>query len=111
MEELVSIEQFLLSVPDDLRVWLRERKPESLHKAATLADDYMLACKTSRGFSSGRLAPPSRNNPGQQGEPAANSQGQSQLQQPAVNAQDSFSRPGRSQTNSRGDKNVGSSAI
>ena len=104
LEELVSIEQFLLSVPDDLRVWLRERKPESLHKAATLADDYVLARKTSRGFSSGRPAPPSRNNPGQQGEPAANSQGQSRLPQPTVNAQDSSSRPGRSQTNSRGDK-------
>ena len=59
MEELVSIEQFLLSVPDDLRVWLRERKPESLHKAATLADDYVLARKTSS-----RPAPPSRNSPG-----------------------------------------------
>ena len=75
LEELVSIEQFLLSVPDDLRVWLRERKPESLHKAAILADDYVLAHKTSRGFSLGRPAPPSRNSPGQQGEPAANSLG------------------------------------
>ena len=58
MEELISIEQFLLSVPDDLQIWLRERKPESLHQAATLADDYMLARKADKRFSSSRLAPP-----------------------------------------------------
>ena len=101
LEELVSIEQFLLSVPDDLQVWLRERKPESLHKVAMLADDYVLARKTSSSFSSGRPASPSRNSPGQQGEPAANSLGQSQQQQP-VNTRNSSNRLGRSQTNSRG---------
>ena len=45
LEELVTIEQFLQSVPDDLRVWLRERKPETLRQAAVLADDYVLARK------------------------------------------------------------------
>ena len=45
LEEMVLVEQFLQSVPEDLRVWLKERKPESQEKAAELADDYVLARK------------------------------------------------------------------
>jgi len=39
------IEQFLVSVPEDLRIWLCERKPTSIRQAAGLADDYTLVCK------------------------------------------------------------------
>ena len=39
LEELAMMEQFIQteSVPEDLRVWLRERNPETLRQAA---DDY-----------------------------------------------------------------------
>ena len=40
--ELVMIEQFLVSVPEDLRIW---RKLTSIRQAAGLADDYALAHK------------------------------------------------------------------
>ena len=50
--EVVILEQFLQCVPEDLRVWLRERKPESLAQAAELADDFVLARK-----GEGRLPP------------------------------------------------------
>ena len=81
LEELISIELFLLSVPDDLRIWLRERKPESLQQAATLADDYMLARKADKSFSFSRPAPPlvsSGNRTRQQEEAIATNQGQHQ---------------------------------
>ena len=41
--EFVLIEQFMGEVPEDLAIWLRERKPDSLKATADLADDYMLA--------------------------------------------------------------------
>ena len=43
VEELMVLDQFLAGVPEELRVWLKERKPESLKQAAELADDYSLA--------------------------------------------------------------------
>ena len=43
VEKLILVEQFLLCVPKELAIWMRERKPESLKHAATLADDYALA--------------------------------------------------------------------
>ena len=46
LKELIMLEQFLTGVPEDLRIWLRERKPASLRQAATLADDYALARKS-----------------------------------------------------------------
>ena len=39
------MEQVLKGVPDDLAVWLRERKPTSLDELATLVEDYTLARK------------------------------------------------------------------
>ena len=43
IEELMLLEQFLQCVPEDLAVWIKEKKPESLKQAAQLADDYMTA--------------------------------------------------------------------
>lgn len=45
LDEMILVEQFMQAVPEDLRVWLKERKPESQRKAAELADDYVLARK------------------------------------------------------------------
>ena len=96
LKELVMLEQFIAGVPEDLQIWLRERKPESLRQAAALADDYALA-RTKSGHkiiykNSTRL---------QEGA-AVSDQGQpqSQRERPLNN----LTRPGRSQTNTRGDK-------
>ena len=43
VEELIILDQFLAGVPEDLKVWLKERKPGSLEQAIELADDYALA--------------------------------------------------------------------
>jgi len=60
-DEMILIEHFMQSVTEDLRVWLKERKPDSLAKAAELADDYVLARKGEHRVPSTR---PSRlNNP------------------------------------------------
>jgi len=39
------IEQFLVSVPEDIRIWLHERKPASTRQAVGLADYHALAHK------------------------------------------------------------------
>lgn len=57
LKELIMLEQFLTGVPEDLRIWLRERKPTSLRQAATLADDHALARKSCQR-NSGRPVPP-----------------------------------------------------
>ena len=54
LEELVKLEQFITGVPEDLRIRLRERKPNSLRQAAALADDYALACKSGQNTNPGR---------------------------------------------------------
>ena len=43
VEELMVLDQFLAGVSEDLRVWLKERKPGSFEQAIELADDYALA--------------------------------------------------------------------
>ncbi len=37
------LEQFLQCVPEELAIWIKEKKPESLKQAAQFADDYMTA--------------------------------------------------------------------
>ena len=61
VEELMVLDQFLYGVPEDLRVWLKERRPGSLQQAMKLADDYALARRGGRPTqqrSSGRGTPP-----------------------------------------------------
>ena len=53
LKELIMLEQFLTEVPEDLQIWLRERKPTSLRQAATLADDHALARKSCQRNSGG----------------------------------------------------------
>lgn len=43
LEEMMLTEQFVQMVPDDLCVWLKERKPESHRKAAELTDEFVPA--------------------------------------------------------------------
>ena len=86
LEELVKLEQFISSVPEDLRIWLQERKPESLRQAASLADDYALAHKSIQRVNPGRPTVPSPTNGSHQQESSANNgQGQSQQSRPTNN--------------------------
>ena len=51
---MVAVEQFTASLPRDLQVWLKERKPKTVLDAGRLADDYIDARKaTSAGTWSG----------------------------------------------------------
>ena len=43
LKEIVLLEQFLLSLPTELSVTLRERKPSTVKEAAGWADHYDLA--------------------------------------------------------------------
>jgi len=102
LEELVTIEQFLVGVPEDLRIWLRERKPTSLQQAATLADDYALARRSSQRSNSGRPTPSSVSTVRIQETPSTDSSGQiSRDRLPNKLVRNNM---GRSQTNPRGDK-------
>ena len=42
-EELMILDQFIHAVPEELGIWLREKKPKSLQEAMQMADDYTLA--------------------------------------------------------------------
>jgi len=41
--EVLAIEQFLATLPENVRVWVRERKPKTCAEAGTLADDFQRA--------------------------------------------------------------------
>ena len=43
LAEMVVMEQLLNNMPVELQVWIRQRKPKTVKKAATQADDYVLA--------------------------------------------------------------------
>ena len=43
LEELMILDQVIHGVPEELGIWLRERKPKSLQEAMEMADDYTLA--------------------------------------------------------------------
>ena len=43
--EMVATEQLINSMADEVRVWVRERKPETCAEAGELADDYERARK------------------------------------------------------------------
>ena len=40
------LEQFLEVLPDDLKLWLADRKPNTLSEAAQLADQYVAVHKS-----------------------------------------------------------------
>ena len=46
--EAVATEQLLISMSEDVRVWVRERKPKTSAEAGDLADDYAQARKSGR---------------------------------------------------------------
>lgn len=103
LEELMVLDQFLAGAPEELRVWLKERKPQSLQQAQELADDYTLA----RGSGwPNRKPQPVKNSP-----PASGTAGNTRQDCGDRPKGDRFSRPrapvaegGRAQTNIHGDK-------
>ena len=46
--DLMVLEQLLDGMPNDLKVWLKERKPKSLSEAAEMADNYVAARRDGR---------------------------------------------------------------
>ena len=69
LEELILIEQFMAGVPQDLTVWLRERKPKSLREAAEQADNYVAARKAEGRSEGSRGEFPQSARGGQQSDP------------------------------------------
>ena len=99
VEEQMVLDQFLYGVPEDLQVWLKERRPESLQQAMKLADDYALAHgggRPTQQRSSERGTPPVTQSVGKSVEGKAPQAAQSQL--PTLGGLE------RSQTNSREEK-------
>ena len=61
--EKVVLEQFLDTLPGDLRIWLCERKPKTVESASTMADDYRSARRHKRVDGS-KSDLPRKNGPG-----------------------------------------------
>ena len=99
LEELVLIEQFMAEVPQDLAVWLRERKPKSLREAAEQADDYVAARKD-EGRSEGNQSELQRmSKGGQLSDPRPSADTGGRMQPPPATI-----APEHSKTNSKGEK-------
>ena len=49
LRELVATEQVLRSLPENIRVWVHERKPTTAAEAGQLAEDYLLARRSFQG--------------------------------------------------------------
>jgi transposase InsO family protein len=62
VEDLIVLEQFYQALPPDVAIWLRDRKPESLEQAATLADDYFLSRAPAHPKQDTRKSEPSKAN-------------------------------------------------
>lgn len=43
LREVIAMEQFLNTLPENLRIWVRERKPATASEAGQLAEDYLQA--------------------------------------------------------------------
>ena len=92
LREVIIMEQVLMGVPEDMAVWLKERKPKSLDELGTLADDYVLA-RRSEGVRPLRpTAPGLRQGPGR-----ANAFVKEEQPRPSAEGR-------RVQVNTRGDK-------
>ena len=99
LEELVLIEQFMAGVPQDLAVWLRERRPKSPQEAAEQADDYVAARKA-EGRSEGNQSELQRMSKGSQlSDPRPSADTGGRMQPPPATI-----APERSKTNSKGEK-------
>ena len=66
IRHLVATEQILESLPGEIRVWVRERKPKTATEAGQLADDYVLARRQGGRLSAaaGRREEPNRGQAG-----------------------------------------------
>ena len=49
LKDLVILEQLVNTLPEDVRVWVKERKPKTSMEAGQLADDYIQARKQNSG--------------------------------------------------------------
>ena len=49
VRDLVVLEQLVNALPEEIRVWVKERKPKTSEEASELADDYVQARKQDKG--------------------------------------------------------------
>ena len=49
LQDLVVLEQFINALPEEIRVWVKERKPKTSEEVSQLADDYVQARKQAKG--------------------------------------------------------------
>ncbi len=54
LRDAIVLEQFLNSLPEDVRVWIQEHKPKTSEAAAQLADNYLQARQIDPVVSEGR---------------------------------------------------------
>ena len=103
--DAVVLEQFLTTMPPDLRVWLGERKPKTAAEAAGLADNYVIAREAEA--KEHPLTPLEREKkpPGDRGPVNRQLQGNQEKGQPAKQHPDSRGQPfgsrGRGRQNTR----------
>ena len=49
LQDLVVLEQLINALPEEIRDWVKERKPKTSEEASQLADDYVQARKQAKG--------------------------------------------------------------
>ena len=100
LEELMIMDQFIHGVPEELGIWLRERKPKSMQEAMEMADDYTLARRGNKTMSRKPFSGAGGGLPNE-----SRMEGRATHPRPPV-TQHRVSLPeeGRSRTNMRGDK-------
>ena len=62
-KDLVILEQLVNTLPEDVRIWVKERKPKTSMEAGQLADDYIQARKQNSGEPSAPVSRKSANIP------------------------------------------------
>ena len=65
LKDLVVLEQLVNTLPDEVRVWVKERKPKTSMEAGQLADDYIQARKQNAGGTSSSMNRKFAERPGQ----------------------------------------------
>ena len=102
--DMIITEQILLGVSDDLTIWLRERRPDSLDELGRLADDYLLARRGESKNAFRRPILPMQTNQGPPRAVPGTTNGRPQSYAGGHRQQGPALDGGRSRTNYRGEK-------
>jgi len=99
LEELMITDQFIHGVPEELGIWLRERKPKSTQEAMGMADDYTLARKGNKAMPRKPFSSAGEGMPNE-----SRMEGRATNPMPPATQQRDALPEGRSRTNTKGDK-------